>query len=85
LHRFKTASSYVVLRVDPTAHEWLESARRTGAPDSVRALLTGRSRVEVGVAEAEHALTWAAHLPGWLQDGRPALVVYTPGEMLVSG
>ena len=87
VHRFKTASSYVVLRLDPAAHEWLESARRRElhAPDSVRALLTGRSRVEVGPAEAEHALAWAAQLPGWHQDGRPALFIYTRGEMVVSG
>jgi hypothetical protein len=86
LDRFKIASSYVVLRLDPAAHEWLESARRADdAPDPVRGLLTGRSRVEVGLAEAERALAWAAQLPGWRQDGRPALVLYTPGEMLVSG
>jgi hypothetical protein len=87
LHRFKTASPYVVLRLDPAAHEWLESARRAtlDAPDSVRALLAGRSRVEIGPAEAERALAWAAQLPGWHHDGRPALFVYTPGEMLVGG
>lgn len=76
-----------MLRLDPAAHEWLQSARRAtlDAPDSVRALLTDRSRVEVGLAEAERALVWAAQLPGWHQDGRTALFVYTPGEMLVSG
>jgi hypothetical protein len=87
MHRFPTASSYVVLRLDPAAHAWLDSARRHAldAPDSVRALPTGRSRVEVGPAEAERALAWAAQLPGWHQDGRAALFVYTPGEMLVTG
>jgi hypothetical protein len=76
LDRFKTEPSYVVLRLDPRAHEWLASARRSAldAPDWVRALLTGRSRVEVGLAEAERALAWAAQLPRWHRDGRPALV-----------
>jgi hypothetical protein len=69
------------------ADEWLESARRRAldAPDAVRVLLTGRSRVDVGLAEAERAQAWAAQLPGWQQNGRPVLFVYTPGAMLVSG
>jgi hypothetical protein len=37
------------------------------------------------LAEAERALAWAAQLTGWHRDGRPALYVYTPGEMLLSG
>jgi hypothetical protein len=75
-----------VLRLDPAAHEWLDSARRRAldAPDPIRALLSGRSRVELGPAEAERALAWAAQLPGWHQDGRPALFIYMPGELLVN-
>jgi hypothetical protein len=77
----------VVLRVDPGADEWLEAARRRAfdAPGPIHALLAGRSRVEVGPAEAERALAWAAQLPGWREDGRPPLFAYTPGELLVSG
>jgi hypothetical protein len=67
--------------------EWLAAARRRGieAPDPIRALVAGRSRVEVGHEEAERALQWAAQLPGWHEDRRPPLFVYTPGEMLVGG
>jgi hypothetical protein len=85
--RFKSTPSYVVLRVDPTAHAWLEAARLRAydAPGPIRALLAGRSRLEVGPEEAERALAWAAQIPGWREDGRPPLFVYTPGELLVSG
>jgi hypothetical protein len=84
--RFQPTASYVVLRLDPGADEWLAAARARAAeaPDSVRALLAGRSRVEVGHAEAEHALLWASRLPGWKQDARPPLFRYSPGELLVS-
>jgi len=87
LPRFATTSSYVVLRLDPAAAEWVAAARRRGfeAPDPVRALLTGRSRTEVGRAEADWALEWAAQLPGWHDERRPPLFVHTPGELLVSG
>ena len=85
--RFTIASSYVVLRLDPAAHEWLAAAgsRAVDAPDSIRALLVGRTRVEVGLAEAERALAWATQLAGWHEDGRPALFLHTPGEILVGG
>jgi hypothetical protein len=82
MHRFKTAPSYVVLRLDRDAHEWLAAARLQAfdAPDSIRALLAGRTRLEVDVAESERALAWAATVPGWNQDPRPPLLSYTPGE-----
>ena len=85
MNRFtSTSSPYVVLRVDPEAHEWLEAAqlRASEAPDSIRALLVGWTRFELSVAESEEALTWAATLPGWHADGRPALAVHMPGESL---
>ena len=87
LNRFETASPYLVLRLDPAAGEWLAAARRSAhdAPDALRALLAGRSRVEVDPVEAERALAWAALVPGWHEDGRPPLFVYTPGEIILAG
>jgi hypothetical protein len=83
MSRFVSASTYVVLRLDPAAAEWLSAARLRGfeAPDAIRALLAGRSRVELGREEAEQALAWAARLPGWDADGRPPLVIHTPGDV----
>jgi hypothetical protein len=85
--RFAPASAYVVLRVDPSARAWLAAARVRSfeAPDPIRALLAGRSRVEVSRDEAERALAWAARLPGWSDDARPPLFIHTPGEILVGG
>jgi hypothetical protein len=87
LPRFTAASLYVVLRRDPAAHEWLAEARRREfeAPEAIRALLAGRSRIEVAPAEAEHALAWAAQLPGWNDDAAPPLFVHTPGDIFVNG
>jgi hypothetical protein len=84
--RFQPTASYVVLRLDPGADEWLAAAhaRAAEAPDPVRALLAGRSRVELGHAEAELALLWASRLPGWDENGRPPLFLHTPGELLVN-
>jgi hypothetical protein len=83
----KTTSPFVVLRRDPAAHDWLAAARRRviEAPGPVRVLLAGRSRVEVGPAEADAALAWAAGIPGWDDDARPPLFVHTPGDMLARG
>ena len=80
------AVTYVVLRLDPGADEWLAAARAHAAeaPDPARALLAGRSRVELGHAEAELALLWASRLPGWDENGRAPLFLYTPGEILAS-
>jgi hypothetical protein len=85
--RFDTRPSYVVLRLDRGAAEWVAAAstRRRTAPDPIRTLLTGRSRVEVTEAEAEIALQWASELPGWDEDGRPPLFVHAPGASLVCG
>jgi hypothetical protein len=86
LPRFRTTSSYVVLRLDRDADEWLAAARARAAeaPAPIRALLAGRLRVELGHAEAELALLWASRLPGWDEDRRPPLLLHTPGEILVS-
>jgi hypothetical protein len=69
-----------VLRLDPGAGEWLAAARirAADAPASVRALLAGRTRVELGHAEAELALLWASRVPGWDVNGRPPLFLYEP-------
>jgi hypothetical protein len=82
---FTHTSSIVVLRRDPTAREWLAAARHraSDAPSAIRALLAGRTRLEVTTAEAEQALAWAKQLPGWNDDARPALFIYSPGDVLV--
>ena len=56
--------------------------RPSGARADPRAL-AGRSRVEVAPTEAQDALKWAATVPGWDDDRRPALFVHTPGATLV--
>jgi hypothetical protein len=87
MSRFEpTASGYVVLRLDSGAEEWLEAARLRAfdAPHPIRALLAGRTRIEVERAESERVLTWAAQLPGWNDDGRPPIYVYAPGEIVIS-
>jgi hypothetical protein len=35
------------------------------APPAIRAILAGRSRVELTAAEAARAIAWASGLPGW--------------------
>ena len=83
----QSTSSYVVLRVEPGSDEWLAAARvrASEAPDPIRALLAGRSRVEVGHVEARHAILWASQLAGWDEDGRPPLFVHMPGETIIAG
>ena len=82
---FSPDGSYVVLRIDHAVAEWTEAARACArtAPEPIRALLTGRSRVEVAPQDAQDALTWAATVPGWDDDRRPALFVHTPGADLI--
>jgi hypothetical protein len=74
----------VVLRVDAGAAEWLAAARGRAhdAPQSLNALLRGRSRVELTSAEADSALRWARTVPGWDDDGPPPLFVYDGSEPL---
>jgi hypothetical protein len=72
-----TPASPVVIRLDPRARLWQSSARVSAdrAPDSVRALLAGRNRLELSAQEAEAAIEWARHVPGFEIDGTPALAV----------
>jgi hypothetical protein len=72
--------SYYALRVCPRAHSpgWWAAARQAmaDAPPAIRAILTGRSRVELSAAEAAEAIAWASGLPGWDSSGLTPLWVY---------
>jgi hypothetical protein len=72
--------SYFALRVclRADAPDWWAVARcaHHTAPPAVRAILAGRTRVEVSPAEARAAIAWAAALDGWDPDGFPPLWVY---------
>ena len=73
----------VVLRVDPGAVDWLAAAcSRRDAPPALRALLLGRSRVELDAVDARCALEWARTVPGWDDDAPPPLFVYDGSEVL---
>jgi hypothetical protein len=71
-------SSYYALRVSPRAKVdgwWAAARRRSDAPRAIRALLAGRSRIEVSRNEAAHALAWAEGVDGWEgADPKPLLV-----------
>ena len=75
-----TPRSYYALRVcpDAAASPWWASARDAGstAPPAIRAILAGRSRVELTAAEAENVLAWARTLPGWDDDSLAPLRIY---------
>jgi hypothetical protein len=66
----------VCLRAD--APDWWAAAHRAHrtAPPPVRAILGGRTRVEVSAQEARAAIAWAAALDGWDPDGFNPLWVY---------
>jgi hypothetical protein len=70
------------LRVSSTAvaPEWWAAAHACNgdAPQPVRALLGGRTRVELTAEEAVLAIHWASRLSGWGDDGQHPLVVYPP-------
>jgi hypothetical protein len=53
-----TAAPPAVIRLDPDARLWQSGARMAAdrAPDSVRALLAGRNRLELSAQEAEAAI-----------------------------
>jgi hypothetical protein len=72
------------LRVCPraAADRWWASARLAVhlAPPAVRAILTGRSRVEVSAQEAREALEWARGIDGWEADGTAPLYVVRGGD-----
>jgi len=77
-----TNPAYYALRVSTTAiaPEWWAAAHEHGrrAPLPVRALLGGRTRVELTAEEAVLAIHWASRLSGWGDDGQHPLVVYPP-------
>ncbi len=70
--------SPIVVRLRPAALLWQSSARLCGedAPPPVRALLSGRRRLELSPAEADAVLVWARLVPGWDSEGEPALDAY---------
>lgn len=72
--------SYYALRVCPRADApaWWAAARQAmaAAPPAIRAILAGRSRVELTAAEAADAIVWASGLPGWDGGSLTPLWVY---------
>jgi hypothetical protein len=78
----RTNPAYYALRVRPKAllSEWwiAASARKGDAPRPVRALLGGRTRVEVSAEEAVLAIHWAAQLSGWDDHDPHPIFVYPP-------
>jgi hypothetical protein len=75
-----SAPSYFALRTCPRAasSEWWMSARRVAnsAPLAIRALLAGRTRVEVSAEEATAALNWARSVHGWDPDALAPVWIY---------
>jgi hypothetical protein len=78
----RTNPSYYALRVCPETvrSTWWATAQihSRDAPSSVRALLNGRTRVELTVEEAVRAIHWAAQLSGWDDHPQPPLFIYPP-------
>ncbi len=77
----RTNASYYALRVRPEAGapDWWAAAHAAGndAPPPIRAVLSGRSRVEITAEEAVLAIHWASRLSGWDDTGGPKpLFVY---------
>jgi hypothetical protein len=72
--------SYYALRVCPLAEGrgWWDAARlaQSTAPSAIRALLSGRTRVELSEPEAYEALAWAQHVEGWPSDQLPPFWIY---------
>jgi hypothetical protein len=75
--------SYYALRVcpaAPTRETWVAAdAHGDEAPAAVRALLAGRTRVELSATEAELAISWASGLPGW--DEQPLKPIFVHPSM----
>ena len=69
----RTNATYYALRVRPeaVAPEWWAAAHAAGsdAPRPVRAVLSGRTRVELTAEEAVLAMHWASRLSGWDENG----------------
>jgi hypothetical protein len=79
--------SYFAFRVCPPAEsaEWWRSARSAtaGVPPAIRAILAGRTRVEVSAAEASAVLVWARSLQGWDPDALAPVWVYPAAPVAV--
>jgi hypothetical protein len=79
--RCRAVPTYYALRVCPVADApaWWRAARAVAAdaPPAVRAILAGRSRVEVTAAEAAAAIAWASALAGWDNDSLTPIWVYS--------
>jgi hypothetical protein len=70
-------SSTVVVRLRANARTWRAAARTDDdAPPAARALLAGRTRIELSAQEARTVFAWARTVPGWESDGGPALEAY---------
>ena len=72
-------SAHYVVRVRANvdaARWWSAAADADDAPAVIRALLTGRSRVEVSGDEAELVRAWARAIDGWPDDGDEPLSFY---------
>jgi hypothetical protein len=80
----RTNAAYYALRVSPEAlaPEWWAAARErsAAAPRPVRALLGGRTRIELSADEAVRAIHWASSLSGCDDHGGHPLFVYPPLE-----
>ena len=80
MHEALLEPSYFALRVCPRAEasDWWRSARRAvhRAPPAMRAILTGRSRVEISADEAHAVLRWARGLDGWDPDALAPVWIY---------
>jgi hypothetical protein len=78
--QMSSSVSYYALRVCPRSHAraWWDAARvhEATAPAAIRALLVGRTRVELSLAEARDALSWAERIPGWAADALPPVWIY---------
>jgi hypothetical protein len=72
--QMSSSVSYYALRVCPRsgARAWWEAA----APPAIRALLRGRTRVELGPGEARDALAWAEPVHGWADHPLPPVYIY---------
>jgi hypothetical protein len=74
--------TYHALRVGnraALADWWAQAhARQAHAPTAIRAILAGRTRVELTAQEAASAIDWASRLPDWESDGPTPLFVYVP-------
>jgi hypothetical protein len=78
----RTNPSYYALRVRPETlrSKWWATAQihSRDAPRPVRALLNGRTRVELTAEEAVRAIHWAAQLSGWDDYPQPPVFIYPP-------